>query len=240
MPENDNQASADNQEPKKSNKRGRRAKRKGKQSRGRPSATAARYPRHSVKSPAHSSRNNRSKRRRELCRARSATYVRVFNGPYRVEISSALKYGFLERPRAGVIAVTERARQAIRPQKENDDIDALRQAVLSAPEFSEVYTHYRGEYLPDGAFFEHALVDKFSIPQEKVAEFIELFLASLQSGHLVEKKDDKYRILDVAVTPAGEQSGAIKKLSSERQKYQLPIPASLCHAFHITSWSLLP
>src|SRR5579859_1183148 len=58
---------------------------------------------------------------------------------------------------------------------------------------SEVYKHYRGEYLPDGSFFEHALVDKFSIPAEKVGEFTEIFLASLQSAKLVEKKDDKYR-----------------------------------------------
>jgi hypothetical protein len=48
-----------------------------------------------------------------------------------------------------------------------------------------------------------------------IAEFIQLFLASLQSAHLVEKKDDKYRILDIAVTPPGVESGTIKKLSSE-------------------------
>lgn len=129
-------------------------------------------------------------------------------------MSSSLKYGFLERPSAGRIAVTERARQAIRPQKAGDDIEAFRQAVLEAPDISEVYTHYRGEYLPDDGFFEHALEDKFSIPAEKVPEFKEIFLASLQSAQLVEKKDDKYRILDSAA--AGEESATtIKKLSSE-------------------------
>jgi hypothetical protein len=76
-----------------------------------------------------------------------------------------------------------------------------------------VYTHYRGEYLPDDGFFEHALEDKFSIPAEKVAEFKEVFLTSLQSAQLVEKRDDKYRILD---TKGATEEGAstIKKLST--------------------------
>jgi hypothetical protein len=135
------------------------------------------------------------------------------NGPYKVEVSSSIKYGFLSRPSAGRIAVTDRARQAIRPQKAGDDIEALRAAVLDAPEINDVYTHYRGENLPDEAFFEHALEDKFSIPKDKIAEFKEVFLASLQSAQLVEKKDDKLRILD---TKGASQEGAtqIKKLST--------------------------
>ncbi|MGY4573625.1 hypothetical protein [Bradyrhizobium sp. USDA 3256] len=146
--------------------------------------------------------------------AEAAEFVGVgFNGPFKVEVSSAIKYGFLSRPGAGRIAVTERARQAIRPQKAGDDIEALRAAVLDAPEIKEVYTHYRGENLPDEAFFEHALEDKYSIPRDKIAEFKDVFLASLQSAQLVEKKDDKLRIVD---TKGGLQEGAtqIKKLST--------------------------
>jgi hypothetical protein len=91
-----------------------------------------------------------------------------FNGPYRVEVSSSIKYGFLARPQTGIVEVTDRARQAIRLQKPGDDIEALRQAVLAAPDISEVYSHYRGEYLPDGTFFKHAIVDKFKILADKV------------------------------------------------------------------------
>jgi hypothetical protein len=103
-------------------------------------------------------------------------------------VSSALKYGFLERPSAGRIVVTERARQAIRPQKAGDDVEAFRQAVLEAPDISEVYTHYRDEYLPDDGFFEHALEDKFSIPAEKVAEFKEVFLAFYKARSLSKRR----------------------------------------------------
>jgi hypothetical protein len=135
------------------------------------------YPRHTVEKalriPKAIIEQNAGK---ECTDKESAKFVGVsFNGPYKVEVSSAIKYGFLDRPMAGYIEPTERARKAIRPQKPGDEIDALRAAVLDAPDISEVYKHYRGEYLPEPNFFEHALVDKFSIPTEKVPEFIEIF-----------------------------------------------------------------
>jgi hypothetical protein len=194
-------------------KKKKRAKRK-KASAG--SGGTSKYPRHSVEKALRIPRAIIDQNAGKECTDReSAKFVGVgFNGPFKVEVSSSIKYGFLQRPSPGKILVTERARQAIRPQKPGDEIEALRQAVLTAPEISDVYSHYRGEYLPDGTFFEHALVDKFKIPVDKVAEFTEIFLASLQSAKLVEKKDDKYRILDVNIAPPADDAGApTKKLS---------------------------
>ena len=152
----------------------------------------AKFPRHTVERALRIARaiieQNAGK---ECSETDSAKYVGVgLNGPFRVEISSAIKYGFLTRSRPGFLEVTERARQAIRPQKTGDDVEALRQAILDAPEISEVYLHYRGEDLPDGSFFENALVDKFQIPAEKVQEFIGIFMGSLTSAQLMEKRGE--------------------------------------------------
>jgi hypothetical protein len=188
---------------------------KGSKSKPRLAGGSAKFPRHSVEKALRIPRAIIEQNAGHECTDReSAEYVGVgYNGPYAVEISSALKYGFLERPGAGRLAVTDRARRAIRPQKAGDEIEALREAVLDAPEISDVYTHYRGENLPDDGFFEHALEDKFSIPPEKVTEFKEIFLGSLQSAQLVERKDDKFRILDT-IGASEEGASAIKKLSS--------------------------
>jgi hypothetical protein len=179
-------------------KKPKKAKRSAKGKTPSASSSTAKFPRHSVDKALRIPRSIIDQNAGHECtEAESAAFVGVgYNGPFRVEVSSSIKYGFLERPSAGRIAVTDRARQAIRPQKPGDDIEALREAVLDAPDIKEVYTHYRGEYLPDETFFEHALEDKFAIPRDKVAEFKEIFLASLQSAQLVEKKDDKFRILD--------------------------------------------
>jgi hypothetical protein len=200
--------------PEKGHKKKKAARKKSKSKAG--SGGSAKYPRHSVEKALRIPRAIIDQNAGKPCTEKeSAKFVGVgFNGPFRVEVSSAIKYGFLERPQPGTVGVTERARQAIRPQKPGDEIEALRQAVLAAPEISEVYSHYRGEYLPDGTFFEHALVDKFKIPSDKVSEFTEIFLASLQSAKLLEKKDDKYRILDVNIAPPSEDATSpARKLS---------------------------
>lgn len=162
-------------------------------------SVTARYPRHSVEKALRIPRAIIDQNAGRECTDReSAQFVGVgFTGPYRVELSSSIKYGLLERPRAGHIAVTDRARQVLRPQKPGDEIDALRQAVLNAPDIAEVYQHYRGENLPDGHFFENALTDKFNIPANKVSEFIDVFRSSLKAAHLIEENDNKQRILDI-------------------------------------------
>lgn len=93
--------------------------------------------------------------------------VKYNKGPYALELSSALKYGLLERPSQGRIAVSDIAKKILRPQNGQEELTGLREAVLKAPEISAVYTHYRGENLPDMQFFDNALVDKFGIPRTR-------------------------------------------------------------------------
>lgn len=142
------------------------------------------------------------------------------SGLFGVEISSAIKYGFLERPKKGTLAVTQLARKAIRPQEPDDKLSALREAILKAPDISEVYANYRGENLPDREFLENAIRDKFAIPTDKIADFISVFHESLTSAKLIEDHDGKQRVLDVSkdgeslvktagtVTPVAQRAGA--------------------------------
>jgi hypothetical protein len=174
----------------KSKRKAERRTRKVKSARPLAEGGTAKYPRHSVDKALRIPRAIIDQNAGRECTDRdSAAFVGVgFNGPYRVELSSSIKYGFLDRLHPAHVSVTERARQAIRPQKSGDDITALREAVLSAPDISAVYSHYRGENLPDGHFFENALVDKFGIPASKVAEFKEIFLSSLRAANLVRRR----------------------------------------------------
>lgn len=118
-------------------------------------------------------------------------------GPWRVEISSAKKYGYLDTVEGGKLKVTDRARRAIAPQSDSDRLTSLREAILAAPDVSDVYNFYRGENLPDHQFFNNALVDRFHIPQDKVAEFTELFNESIQQAQLLDSSGERPRLIDV-------------------------------------------
>jgi hypothetical protein len=155
----------------------------------------------------------------EACTDREgASYAKVgWTGELTVEISSAIKYGLLERPSPGHIKPTDLARKIVRPQDPKDKLTALRQAVMNAPVISDVYTKYRSENLPDSQFFVNTLVDSFKVPSEQVGDFIKVFTKTLDEADLLEQLGNgKLRVLDVSSpgdpsTQAGEEQ--IKKLS---------------------------
>jgi hypothetical protein len=155
----------------------------------------------------------------EACTDREgAGYAKIgWTGDTAVEISSALKYGLLERPSPGHIKPTELTRKIVRPQDPKDKLAALRQAVMKAPVISDVYTKYRSENLPDNEFLVNTLVDSFNIPREQVGEFIKVLTKTLKEAELLEElTNGKSRVLDVSSpsdtsTQAGEEQ--IKKLS---------------------------
>ena len=146
----------------------------------------------------------------------TATFLNIkYNkGPYALELSSAIKFGLVERPSAGRIAVTDLAKKILRPQNEQEELIGLREAVLKAPEISAVYSHYRGENLPDMQFFDNALVDKFGIPKDKVPEFKTIFFDTLNKAKLIEEHNGKQRLLDVSGDVPGDSgsSAVMKKL----------------------------
>jgi hypothetical protein len=148
----------------------------------------------------------------------AAGYAKVgWAGVVGVEISSAIKYGLLERPSAGKIRPTDLARKIIRPQQPKDRLDGMRQAVLQAPVIGDLYKRYRGENLPDREFLVNTAVDSFKVPKEKVEEFIEVFLQTLKDAELLEDVGGgKTRVLDATLpTEVGSGLGEeqIKKLS---------------------------
>jgi len=140
--------------------------------------------------------------------------VKYNKGPYALEISSAIKFGLLQRPSAGRLSLSDIAKKILRPQNEQEELVGLREAVLKAPDISTVYSHYRGEYLPDPPFFDNALTDKFGIPKEKIGEFKTIFFETLNKAKLIEEHDGKQRLLNVSGDlPTGSASSeTLKKL----------------------------
>lgn len=133
--------------------------------------------------------------------------VKYNRGPYAVELSSAIKFGLLDRPESRKVQLTPLARRILRPQDASDELKGLREAALHAPDVSTVYAHFRGENLPDEKFLDNALVDTLGIPQDKLVEFKTVFFATLKFAKLLDEHDGKRRVRDVSdEVPDGKQS----------------------------------
>ncbi len=170
---------------------------------GATSAGASSYPRHSVKKALRVPRAILDQNAGKTCTdSEAAGFCGVkHHGPFAVELSSGLKYGFLRRPQAGQVEVTDLAKKVLRPKSSTDEIEGLREAILAAPVIGDVYKHYRGENIPDDQFFRNALTDSFRLPEAKVDEFRSLFLESLEDAQLIEDVNGKKRVLDFAQGP---------------------------------------
>src|SRR5437016_4803614 len=131
------------------------AKRKPTKASQRTKGTRAKYPRHSIEKALRIPKAILEQNAGKACTTeQAAAFLGVGSkGLFAVEIASATKYGFLERPEKGEIQPTELARKILRPKNPEDEIKGYREAVLNAPEIAEVYKHYRGENLPDDTFF---------------------------------------------------------------------------------------
>jgi hypothetical protein len=172
-PVNNSKAASKTSSKKRGSKKRSRKSSGAKQPSSRAQSLQAKYPRHPVDKALRIPQAILEQNAGKECSDREAAgFLSVkLTGAFQVEISASLKYGFLERPAPGRLKVSDIARKVLRPQEPKDVIEGYRQAVLKAPDISDVYTHYRGENLPDQQFFDNALVDNFGIPQAKLSEF---------------------------------------------------------------------
>lgn len=177
-------------------------------------APPAKYPRHPVDKALRIPKAILDQNAGKPCSVKeSAKFLGLgAGGLYQVEVSSGIKYGFLDRPNPGQIVVTDRAKKILRPQSPQDKLEGMRQAVLDAPVVSDVYGHYRGENLPDTVFFNNALVDTFKVPNDKVDEFRSVFLDSLRTAELLSEHDGKFRVIDASHDKGSGESATLKKL----------------------------
>jgi hypothetical protein len=183
-------------------------------------ATRAKYPRHSVEDALRIPKAILEQNAGKPCTPEQAAVLlgrSTAKGPFGVEISSAVKYGFLDR-KEGKIEPSDLARRILRPTSTGDDVKGYREAVLNAPDISDVYKHYRGENIPDDeTFLRNTIVDTYHIPEPDFLDFKKIFFESLEKAKLLEKHGDKTRVLDVAeeVTRPEEKSARIKKLGAD-------------------------
>ena len=180
-------------------------------------AAKARFPRHSLakalRIPSTLFEQNAGK---ACTRQEAARFFGLSSpaGPFSVEISSSLKFGLLEQPEPGKIQPTALAKQILRPQSPTDTVDGYRQAILNAPDVSEVYQHYRGENLPDDQFLRNTVVETYKVPAETFSEFRQVLIESLETAELLSRHGEKIRITDATSRDpsAPAQSERLRKL----------------------------
>ena len=184
------------------------------------SSATDRYPRHSVERALRIPRAILDQHAGGTCTAAEAVKFsggKSLTGTWRLEISSATKYGFLERLAGQKVRPSDLAKKILRPQNDGDEQSGYREAILNAPVLSEVYQQYRGENLPDDKFLKNAVVDKHGISEENYEAFKSILMESLATANLLNRHGDKIRLVDISSDDgaSSQPSKRIQKLGKD-------------------------
>src|SRR5260370_81142 len=93
-----------------------------------PKKAVPKYPRHSLEKALRIPKAILDQNAGKECSDKeSASFlgVKYNQGPYALEVSSAIKFGLLERPSPGRVAVSEIAKKILRPQNEQEELLGL-------------------------------------------------------------------------------------------------------------------
>lgn len=128
----------------------------------------------------------------------------------RVLTGAAMAFGLVDGgAQAASIAVTDLARQIVRPTAEGLDLTAKREAVLKPRIFGEFLRQYNGNALPRGDIAMNVL-EEMGVPRDKTAEVLERIDASARSvGFVEEIKGKNYITLNGASDSSAESTDDI-------------------------------
>lgn len=129
---------------------------------------------------------------------------------------SATAYGLVEKDEQDQYRLTEIARKILAPTYEGERNEGIIKAIAKPAILGRFYSDYGASLLPSGDIFRNVLEQKYSIPQSRIDETIELILNNARfAGLLEEQPDGKYRLRSgneaVGISPssgASAQAGA--------------------------------
>lgn len=129
---------------------------------------------------------------------------------FRQLCGAAIAYGITDGGyNAGEISLTELGRRIVRPLKEGDDANAMREAFLTPRIIREFLTKYNGSPFPPAEIARNVLV-AMGVPDAKAAETFAMIVEGARSTNLVQEiKGKLYGDLDAKPGPGRVSKDAV-------------------------------
>lgn len=139
---------------------------------------------------------------------------------------AAIAFGLVEGgAQASLIAVTDLARQILRPREEGQDLRAKREAVLLPRVFGEFLRRYNGHAFPRQDIAMNVIED-LGVPRDKAADVLERIDSSARSvGFVEEIKGKPYVTLPGAAPAPSARADAVFDASERNDSERMAEPA---------------
>ncbi|QDT64871.1 hypothetical protein [Calycomorphotria hydatis] len=108
---------------------------------------------------------------------------------------AATAYGIIEKTDDEQYRITETGRKILAPTYENEDLEGKVLAIGKPTILARFYSDYGSSQLPSNDIFRNVLEQKYSIPDTRVEETIQLILNNARYAGLLDESDEgKYRL----------------------------------------------
>jgi hypothetical protein len=128
----------------------------------------------------------------------------------RLEISSAVKYGLLDRKGPGRVKPTVIARRIVASKTASQKIAAMRKAILHTPLLSDLYECFRGRNLPDLPCLVASLRSSFNVASDDIYTVILIMMESMADANLLRSVDGKQHVIGLRHKAATQGTGSVK------------------------------
>jgi hypothetical protein len=126
---------------------------------------------------------------------------------------SAMAYGLVEKDEQDQYHLTEIARKILAQTYEGERNEGIIKAIAKPAILGRFYSDYGASLLPSGEIFRNVLEQKYSVPQSRIDETIDLIIKNARfAGLLEEQSDGKNRLRSgneaVGISPSNESAAA--------------------------------
>lgn len=144
-------------------------------------------------------------------------YSGTNSGTYLTRVASAKMFGLIIS-QAGIISVTERARDIFTPVMPDDCKKSKVEAFLSVPLFQAIFDKFTGTTLPKTVGLKSLLENQFQIVRARITPALRILMESAEYAGFFETSGDRTRLIKPVMGTNSEKrasAGASKKESGE-------------------------
>ncbi len=125
---------------------------------------------------------------------------------------AATAYGLIEKDENDQYRLTEIARKILAQTYEGERREGIIKAIAKPAILGRFFSDYGGALLPSGEIFRNVLEQKYSIPQSRIDETIQLILQNARFAEILEEQPEgKYRLRSgneaIGITPSEISTG---------------------------------
>jgi hypothetical protein len=143
------------------------------------------------------------------------------------KLSAMRLYGLIDETSA-IIMLTDLGNRIAAPRDIDDDLAAMKEAMLRVDTLNKIYERFKGRILPEDQFLKNILIQEFKVPREVATLWMFCFNDAATASHLLHQRSDgRMQVLEgLTASPNNVNDSTPPSGKKEASAYAVAPPVS--------------